>query len=188
MKISFITSNKHKFQEASLELQKYGIRLELVSTNKIEIQSTNLRDVVFFSILSIYPNIEKPFVIEDAGLFIKSLKWFPGPFSNYVFKTLGCQGILKLMRDIRDRYAKFISIVGYADEKHIVLFEGMIEGKIAYETRGSKGFGFDPIFIPKGSSRTFAEMDIEEKNMFSHRAKAFRKFAIWFLKENQDKV
>jgi len=62
----------------------------------------------------------------------------------------------------------------------IKVFTGIIEGHIAYEPRGTSGFGFDPIFIPKGYNKTFAEMSIKEKNKVSHRAKAFRKLVEWF--------
>lgn len=182
MKIYFITRNRHKFLEASRIMQKYGIKLEIREINKLEVQSLSLREIVLHGLVNLYSLVSKPLVIEDAGLFIRTLNWFPGPYSSYVFKTIGCQGILKLMDGIEDRYAKFKSVVGYIDAKNTILFEGEVEGSIAYEARGNRGFGFDPIFTPKGENKTFAQMSIEEKNKLSHRAKAFKKLAEWLIR------
>lgn len=182
MKIYFVTKNKHKFLEALEIMQRYGLELEMLEINKLEIQSLNLREIVLYSLVNLYSSVNKPLIIEDAGLFIRALNWFPGPYSSYVFKTIGCQGILKLMDGIKDRYAKFKSAVGYIDARNTVVFEGEVEGTIAYEARGSKGFGFDPIFTPKGERKTFAQMSIEEKNRLSHRAKAFKKLAEWLTR------
>ncbi|MCQ5375520.1 MAG: non-canonical purine NTP pyrophosphatase, partial [Methanomassiliicoccales archaeon] len=102
----------------------------------------------------------------------KHLKGFPGVYSSYVFKTLGCTGILKLMRDVEDREAYFQCCIGcIIDNKEIMVSE-KVYGRISTEERGEGGFGFDPIFIPEGEIRTFAEMSIEEKNRISHRGKA----------------
>jgi len=182
LKIFFVTKNKHKFLEASEIMRKYGIELETLEINKPEIQSLDLREIVLHGLVNLYSLVNKPLVIEDAGLFIRALNWFPGPYSSYVFKTIGCQGILKLMDGIEDRYAKFKSVVGYIDAKSTVLFEGEVEGAIAYEARGNRGFGFDPIFTPKGESKTFAQMSMQEKNRFSHRARAFKKLAEWLTR------
>ncbi len=124
-----------------------------------------------------------PVIVEDAGLFIKALNGFPGPYSSYVNKTIGVEGILKLMRGIKDRTAYFFSVVAFYDPdiNELEFFYGKVEGEIAEEARGKSGFGFDPIFTPiEGDGRTFAEMGVEEKNKFSHRSKALRKFAKWY--------
>jgi len=183
VKIIFVTKNRHKFLEVSNVLNEYGIDVEQVSLDKPEIQANNLKDVVRYSLISLYYIVKKPLVVEDAGLFIDSLKGFPGVYSNYVFKTIGFHGILKLMENVSNRHAKFMSIVGYIDEKDITFFEGIAEGTITMKPKGSGGFGFDPIFMPKGETKTFAEMSISEKNKFSHRAKAFRKLGEWLIQD-----
>jgi len=183
VKIRFITKNKHKFVEVSNVLQEYGIKVEQLCLNKPEIQAESLSDVVRFSLILLYSVVGEPLVVEDAGLFIEALRGFPGVFSSYVFKTIGVSGILKLMENVSNRKAVFKSIVGYIDGSQIVLFEGVVDGRIAYEPRGNMGFGFDPIFIPDGSEKTFAEMSVVEKNKFSHRAKAFRKLASWLVQD-----
>jgi XTP/dITP diphosphohydrolase len=103
-----------------------------------------------------------------------------------VYKTISNPGLLKLMEDVKDRKATFRSIIAYYDGKsEPVCFEGEAEGKIAHDEIWGKlntGFGFDPIFKPGGSEKTFAEMTVEEKNKFSHRANAVRKFGEWYRK------
>lgn len=93
-----------------------------------------------------------------------------------MFKTIGIEGILDLVRDRTDRSAFFQSVITYVDREQVVSFEGKVEGEIALSPRGRGGFGFDPIFIPRGSKLTFAEMDVRTKNLLSHRAVAFSKF------------
>ncbi|MEM0332314.1 MAG: non-canonical purine NTP pyrophosphatase, partial [Archaeoglobaceae archaeon] len=113
------------------------------------------------------------------GLFIEALKGFPGVYSSYVFKTIGNEGILKLMDGITNRRAYFKAVLAYWDGKEIHIFEGKVEGEIATEIRGSGGFGFDPIFLY--NKKTFAEMG-DEKNEVSHRRRVLEKFFTWLQK------
>jgi len=120
--------------------------------------------------------------VEDSGLFIDALGGFPGPYSSYAFKTIGCRGILRLMDGIGDRSASFRCAVAYcAAGSEPVVFSGVSGGSIATAMRGSKGFGFDPIFIGKGSRLTYAELDEESKCASSHRGESFRRFAEWLM-------
>ncbi|MCS7138837.1 MAG: non-canonical purine NTP pyrophosphatase, partial [Crenarchaeota archaeon] len=112
-----------------------------------------------------------------------ALNGFPGVYSSYVYKKIGCEGILKLLSGVTDRSAYFMTALAYGEpNKRIEIFKGRIDGEITLGKRGGSGFGYDPIFIPLGSNLTFAEMSVEDKNRFSHRAKALREFASWFLK------
>jgi len=102
-----------------------------------------------------------------------------------VYKTIHNSGILRLMENVADRRAKFQSVIAYSDETlcEPECFDGESNGEITLTERkpqGKTAFGFDPIFQPNGSSKSFAEMTIEEKNAFSHRAMAIRKFAEWY--------
>lgn len=171
----FLTNNKHKVLEVSEIAKKYGICIEQEHVNKLEIQSIDLITIARYAAINYYLHHGKPVLVEDAGLFIKSLNGFPGPYSSYVFKTIGFNGILKLMDGIDDRRAYFESAVVIVYEPYIIVEKERVYGKISLEPRGEKGFGFDPIFIPDGENRTFAEMSITEKNMYSHRAKAVSK-------------
>ena len=109
---------------------------------------------------------------------------FPGTFSKYVYHTIGCQGILKLLENLKDRSAEFRSAVAYCDGKNTKkTFLGVSHGAISHEIRGQNGFAFDKIFIPNGSMLTYAELNEREKNKISHRSKAFEMVAKW-LKSN----
>jgi XTP/dITP diphosphohydrolase len=178
-RIYFATSNKNKFNEASRILEKYGYELVLFSFEKKELQSTDLGEIALQSALIAYTYVNAPVVVEDSGLFIKALNGFPGPFSSYVYKTIGVRGVLKLMEGVTDRSAYFESAVAIVMPPFERVFKGSVYGRIADSPRGTGGFGFDPIFIPENEDRTFAEMSVEEKNRYSHRARAFEKLGIW---------
>ncbi|GAB6943665.1 XTP/dITP diphosphatase [Vulcanisaeta sp. JCM 14467] len=184
MRIFFVTGNEAKFREASSVLKEFGIDLLIdKSHKKVEIQSDNLEDIVSNALQGICSdNVSDYYVVEDDGLFINRLNGFPGPYSSYVYKTIGLTGILKLMNDIDDRTAYFKSVVGLCGPKvGIKLFTGVVSGRIAMEPRGTEGFGFDPIFIPEGYDKTFAELGIGIKNRLSHRARAFKSLGNWLL-------
>jgi len=179
----FATSNIHKFQEAKKVLAEYDIAAAMIKMNLLEIQDDDIQNIAKASVRDAVKKCRLPVIVEDAGLFIKALNGFPGPYSSYVNRTIGVDGILKLMRNIKDRNAYFLSVIAFSDpnKEEIIFFLGKVEGSIAYEARGESGFGFDPVFIPiEGNGRTFAEMSTEEKNRFSHRARALRKFAKWY--------
>lgn len=140
-----------------------------------EPQSDSLDYVSERTAISSLEALKAPLFVEDAGLFVQSLRGFPGVFSSYVFSTIGYEGLLKLMEGSSDRRAAFKSSIGFtcpAIFPKVLLFRGEVEGVIADSPRGSGGFGFDPIFVPIGSDMTYAQMTAEEKCKTSHRAKA----------------
>ena len=189
MEIFFATNNMNKVREAEVILRDFGIRVVPVNVKKIEIQHDSLEEIARYAARIAYAELGKPVVVEDSGLFIDSLNGFPGPYSSYVYRTIGLRGVLKLLEDYREielRRARFVAVVALAlSESDIKVFRGVAEGFIAFEMRGSKGFGYDPIFIPMGSAKTFAEMDPEEKGLYSHRGKAFRELGEWLHKMQQ---
>ncbi len=155
----------------------------MIRVKAMEIQDENLENIAKASAIDAAKKCGLPVIVEDAGLFIEALNGFPGPYSSYVNKTIGVGGILKLMKNVKDRSAYFLSAVAFynPDNGELKVFNGRVEGQIAEEAKGRSGFGFDPIFIPiGGDGRTFAEMGTEEKNRFSHRAMALRRFAEWY--------
>jgi XTP/dITP diphosphohydrolase len=183
--IFFATGNVNKFNEARSILSPYGFAVALLRVKGDEIQSEGLKEIAQKSAINAYKQTKLPIFVEDAGLFIDALSGFPGPYAAYVYKTIHNSGILRLMEDVKDRRAKFQSVIAYCDETltEPKCFEGESNGQITLSERSSKGkaaFGFDPIFQPTGSGKSFAEITIEEKNRFSHRAKAIRKFAEWY--------
>ncbi|MCR6690926.1 MAG: XTP/dITP diphosphatase [archaeon YNP-LCB-003-016] len=180
--ILFISKNKNKFIEASHILSSFNIKLEWAPFSKLEIQSSSLSDIALFAARNAFESIKKPLIVEDDGLFIKALNGFPGPFSSYIYSTIGLNGILRLMEGVDDRECFFESAVAFCNQNISKVFVGRVYGEISRVIRGSCGFGFDPIFIPKGENLTFAEMPLNYKCSISHRAVALKDFARWFLK------
>jgi XTP/dITP diphosphohydrolase len=185
--VFFATGNIHKFNEARSILTGLDIAVGMLRVKDTEIQSDSLREIAQASALDAFKRCGLPVIVEDAGLFIAALNGFPGPYAAYAYKTIGNKGLLTLMKNVENRKARFQSAIAYCDNeaKAPLVFEGEAEGEITAEERrgsGKAGFGFDPIFKPNGSAKTFAEMTLEEKNGFSHRAKAVRKFAEWYKK------
>jgi len=180
----FVTGNVHKFNEARNVLSKYDIATAMLNIEAVEIQDDDLKRIAIVSALDAARKSGLPVFVEDAGLFIKALNGFPGPYSNYVYRTIGTKGILKLMEKINQRDAYFHSVVAFCnpnEKTEPLCFEGGVDGKLTYEERGKQGFGFDPIFKLFGEGEvTFAEMSTEEKNRCSHRAQALKKFASWY--------
>jgi len=179
----FVTGNIHKFNEARRVLAEYKVAVAMLKIETVEVQNDNLEIIAKASATDAVKKCGLPVFVEDAGLFIKALNGFPGPYSSYVYRTVGTKGILKLMENIDKRHAHFQSIVAFSSpEEEPKCFQGKIKGKISRIERGSSGFGFDPIFEPSGDhKRTFAEMTTTEKNEYSHRAEALRKFAEWYI-------
>lgn len=181
LELYMVTGNSSKVREASAIIESEGapVRLVQAGVRKLEIQSDRLEDIALHSARAAYSQLGRPVISEDSGLFIEALKGFPGPYSSYVYRTIGVEGVLRLMSGVRHRRACFrasIALVAGGLEK---LFLGEACGRISEEPRGEGGFGFDPIFVPEGHSRTLAEMSVHEKNMVSHRGMAFRRLAGW---------
>ena len=181
----FLTQNKHKFQEAKLILAPYGIQLRLLRRPKVEIQSKNLGKIAKFAAETAVRDLEKSVLVEDSGLFVDALGGFPGPFSSYVYATLGLAGVLRLMREHRRREAYFSSSVAVSSPfVRSQVFNGRVDGRLSRNASGREGFGFDPIFIPLNSNKTFAEAGEGFKNRYSHRALALRGFAQWYQRSH----
>ncbi len=180
-----VTSNIGKFKEAELVLERYGVEIQHLAIEKPEIQADSIREISEHAAKVILKQHNKEILVEDAGLFIEALNGFPGPYSSYVMRTIGCQGILKLLKNETKRNAKFKAVLSYGTtEESVISFKGEIKGIITHSIRGNSGFGFDPIFIPEGSNKTFAEMSISKKNEFSHRMRALKQFTEWYVKKN----
>lgn len=179
-KIQFITSNPGKLLEAQKLLSSLGFEVMQLELSYPEIQASSLEEVASFGIKWILKDkkVEGAVILEDAGLFVSSLNNFPGVYSKHFFTTIGFDGILRLLKGKEDRCAYFESCVAYCEkDTEPLFFKGRVEGTIADLPRGEHGFGYDPIFIPEGEKRTFGEMVTQEKNKYSHRAKALQQLA-----------
>lgn len=171
----FVTSNQHKFLEINRMMGYSGISVSWKKMKYEEIQADTTEEISLDSARKLSSVIDEPFFLEDTGLFIDSLRGFPGPYSSYVQSTIGNSGILHLLGGL-DRSAYFLTVITYYDGRQYVQFSGKLVGTIADSERGRSGFGYDPIFQPEGQRETLGEMDIEKKNSISHRSKAAKAF------------
>jgi XTP/dITP diphosphohydrolase len=183
--VFFATNNVNKFNEAREVLAESKIAVGMLRVKSLEIQSDSLEEIARASVIEAFEKYRLPMVVEDAGLFVDTLNGFPGPYAAYVYRTIGNKGLLTLMERTDNRKAKFESVIAYFSSqlRAPMCFEGVVTGEIVHEERraGDRGgFGFDPVFKPDKSDKTFAQMNAIEKCKLSHRSEAFRKFAEWY--------
>jgi XTP/dITP diphosphohydrolase len=178
--ITFATTSQGKLDEARrlLGIEVLGSGLEID-----EIQSLDQETVAVKKAQAYFHELKKPILVEDVALTFHVLKKLPGTYINDFFNTLGNQGLIELLDNADSRKATGqTTLVFIKDRENFHVFTGTVEGEIANEPKGTNGFGWDPIFIPEGETRTFAEMSDEEKANYSMRARAFAKFKEWLEK------
>jgi len=182
MKLVFATNNPHKLQEVSEIL---GNRIELLSLNDIhcdaDIPETvdTLEGNAFLKAQYILNNYGLNAFADDTGLEIEALNNEPGVYSaRYAGEDKSAQAnmlkVLEKLEGIENRNAQFRTAISLILDGETYLFEGIIKGTIIKEKRGEAGFGYDPIFMPEGYDKTFAELGNEIKNEISHRAIAVK--------------
>ncbi|MGA1865883.1 MAG: XTP/dITP diphosphatase [Thermoplasmatota archaeon] len=184
--IYLLTRNNGKLKEIGRWLQPLGVEVKLLERTFLEAQADYLEEVILtgMELMDREGGIQDPFIKDDSGLFIEALNGFPGVYSEYVQRTIGNKGILSLMKDLTNRRAYFRTVIGfYQPGEGVSLLRGECPGAISFEERGKQGFGYDPIFIPQGDERTFAEMSVDEKNGLSHRIKAVKGLVDMLLRE-----
>jgi len=129
---------------------------------------------------TIAKNTKRLVLADDSGLEVKALKGKPGIRSaryagpNPTTIKL-CRKLLKEMKNKKDRRARFVCVIAVADLKKVRTVKGICEGKVIFEMKGKHGFGYDPVFVPDGYKKTFAQMPLKLKNRISHRGKALKK-------------
>lgn len=173
-----MTGNEGKAREAREILGD----VERRNYDYTEIQSDSLEEIAAHGARECFDALGEPCFVDDSGLFVDALDGFPGPYSSYVYGTIGNQGLLRALRGVESRGAEFRCVVAYCDGD-VQTFTGRVEGVITREERGRRGFGYDPVFLHEG--RTFAEMPAEEKNRVSHRRRAFSAFDEWLGGQRQ---
>lgn len=175
MKILFITGNNDKFREFK-SLVKFPITRKKI--NLPELQGTP--EEIAMEKVKIAAKITKQTcIVEDTCLCFDAWEGLPGPYIKDFVQKMGIKQLSKTLLDsTTNRKAKAITTIGFCEKgKKPVCIQGMTEGTISLP-KGNKNFtkGWDQIFIPKGSKKTYAQMDLEEKNKYSHRKKAIRNF------------
>lgn len=171
-RVCFVTTNKNKVRELSSLI---GIPVEGVSLELDEIQGT-IEEIAIDKAKRAAQILRCPVLVEDSALCFNAFKALPGPYIRQFLEAVGCEGLVKLLIGFDDYGASAVCTFAFCEEpgKEVKLFEGKVEGKIV-DPRGSRGFGWDPIFEPEGYGLTFGEMSDEVKNSMSHRAIAYRK-------------
>ena len=193
-KLIFATNNQHKVEEIQaaigkeieiISLEKAGIRIDIPEPYETleENASGKSKEINLITGMNCFS--------EDTGLETEALHGEPGVRSaRYAGeeKSFGknIDKLLSLLATEKNRRARFRTVISLRWEGQEFLFEGTCKGNIITERRGSAGFGYDPVFIPEGSDKTFAEMNMDEKNVFSHRRKAADKL-VAFLKQRASK-
>ena len=180
MKIVFASNNQHKITElqaampANIELitlKEAGITIDIPEPHE------TLEDNAREKARTIYAITNQPCFSEDTGLEVKALGGEPGVHSaRYAGDersfTRNIEKLLTRMQNVTDRSAQFRAVMCLVLDGKEHFFEGICKGRIIETFRGNQGFGYDPVFVPDGSDKTFAEMSVDEKNNFNHRRKA----------------
>lgn len=166
-----ITSNENKLSEIN---QILGTNHKVSTVDIPEIQSLNINEVITAKAKAAYEKIKKPVLVTDVSLEIEGFNNLPGPFIKFFLFTLGTEKTVALLNGKGTR-AKAIEADAIYDGKFLKIFKGTMVGSLALKDRGTNGFGFDKVFVPRGYTKTFAEMPTSLKNKISHRAKALEK-------------
>tara|TARA_B100000524_G_scaffold81771_3_gene37553 strand:+ start:13896 stop:14480 length:585 start_codon:yes stop_codon:yes gene_type:complete len=193
MKLIFATANDNKaieLQELMGDLIQIQSLKDLSFTQEIEETETTLEGNSKLKAHVVFDAYNRPCFADDTGLEVEALNGAPGVFSAR-YSGPNCNSsenmalLLKNLANFSNKKARFRTVITYRDEMEIIQFEGIVNGIIIGKGRGNYGFGYDPIFIPDGSQLTFAEMPLEEKNKFSHRARAFEKLKSYLMDKLQ---
>jgi len=190
MEIVFATNNDHKLKEIG---ELLGGSFKLLSLKEVDFNVDipedypTLEENAMFKARFINKISNLNVFADDTGLEIDALEGRPGVNSARFAGThrnfeANIDKVLILMTGVKDRKARFRTIIALIINDKEFLFEGEVRGSILYERHGTGGFGYDPIFLPDGESLSFAEMTLEAKNKISHRARAFEKLKL-FLSE-----
>jgi XTP/dITP diphosphohydrolase len=200
MQIVFATNNENKLREINHIL---GDSFKLLSLRDLRIEDVipenepTLEGNALNKARHVYSIVKMSVFADDTGLEIDALDGKPGVHSARFAgeardSNANIEKVLLLLDAATDRRARFRTVIALIIDGKEFLFEGKVEGRIIRERRGIEGFGYDPVFVPEGSNRTFAEMPLVEKNLISHRARAFEKLREFLLSfgpaDNKEKV
>ena len=169
-----VTGNPGKLAEAWTAI---GADLESAEVDLPEIQSLDYREVLRAKAEEAWRRIGRPLVVEEAGLDLTALNGFPGPLVKWMLAAVGAEGIARIATALGDARAAARCFLLYKDGDREIVAEGRTEGTLVLPGRGTGGFGWDPVFLPEGATKTFAELTGAEKDAVSHRGKAWREMA-----------
>lgn len=172
MQLYFITGNENKLKEIR---EMMGFELEQLDVDLPEIQEIDSKKIIEEKLKQAAKHYDGKFIVEDTSLHIDGLNGLPGPLIKWFLSSLGLEGIYNITKNSGNMRARAKTMIGYYDGENMHFVEGSTEGEII-KPRGRSSFGWDPLFLPDGCSKSYEEMTPEEKNEVSHRGKAIRKF------------
>lgn len=181
MALVFATNNHNKLKEVKNKLKIEILSLaDIQCTEDIEENGKTFEENALIKAKYVLDKYGYDCFADDSGLEVEALGGEPGVYSARYAGEHGnaqanMQKLLQNLKGISNRKARFVTVICLINKEKAVYFRGEIKGTIIDEQRGNDGFGYDPIFVPDGFDRTFAEMNIEEKNKMSHRALALEK-------------
>lgn len=178
----FITSNKNKLLQVQAHLKH---PIEHIDLELTEIQSLDPVKVAEHKAKEAYQFVKKPVLIEDTSLTFHALGKLPGPMIKWFLESVGPEGLCRLLDNYEDRSAVASVTFALYDGESMKIFHGEMQGEIAKQPRG-EGFGWTPIFIPKGWSKSYGEMTKEEQKQTSMRRIAVDKINK-YIKEHYEK-
>jgi XTP/dITP diphosphohydrolase len=168
----FVTSNPNKAREAAEIL---GVEMRSVGLDLPELQALDVAQVAVAKAAAARATLgdpDSPVLVEDSGLVIDAWNGLPGALTKWFLRSVGNEGLLKMLSGEENRSARAVCAVAIAlADGSVRVFVGEVEGNVAPEPRGSGGFGWDPIFVPEGHTETYAELG-PRKHEVSHRARA----------------
>lgn len=176
MKIRFVSGNEYKLAEASRILSSAGITVSPFKLNIDELQTEDTARLVKDKTMKAFRQVGRPLFVEHTGLYLDVLNGFPGGLTQIFWDRLGEDRFAELFGGGSDGTVRATTVIWYTDGRKIFQFNGSVDGRIAPEPRGPRGFQWDCVFIPAGHQETFAELG-EEKNQISMRRLALDEFA-----------
>lgn len=183
MEIRFLSSNAHKIREVETILGPEGVRIVPAPIKIEEIQTEDVQRLVRDKVLKAFERIGRPVFVEHTGLHLPGLNGLPGGLTQIFWDRLQADSFVSLVKNLGSRIITARTVIGYCDSQIIHYFEGEISGTVPDIPMGPRDFQWDCVFIPDGSTRTFAELG-EKKNDISMRRRALDQFAA-FLRGNK---
>ncbi len=163
-KITLVTGNKAKLINTRNKLAPYDIEVDNIKMDTIEIQADTAEEVAAYSAKYAADLLGKDILKIDSGLYVDSLKGFPGPYTHYCEDTIGNKGLLKMMEGETNRKAEFREALAYCSPgKEPVVFSSITNGTIALEESGEYGWSWDFVFIPDGKDVTLGHFEDDER-------------------------
>lgn len=169
-----VTGNPGKLRETERLL---GRSVESVEVDLPEIQSLDLTEVLTAKAAEAARHTDRPFVVEETGLELATLNGFPGPLVKWMLAAVGPEGIARVALATGNPGVTARCALLFQDGERQVVAEGTTAGSLVLPARGEHGFGWDPVFLPDGSERTYGELSDSDKDRFSHRGGAWRALA-----------